>query len=474
MFYDVAIIGAGVVGAMCARSLAKYNLKIVILEKNNDVAMGASMANSGIVHSGFDAKEGTLKAKLNVEGSKMMPKIAKDLGVKYINNGSMVIGFSKEDEEKIKELYERGIKNGVEKLEILTGEEAKKIEPNLSENVTCVLYAKTGSIICPYELTIAAIGNAMDNGAELKTNFEVESIKKQEEDYKICSSNEEIYAKYIINCSGINADEIASMIGDKSFTIHPRRGEYMLLDKECGNLIKSTIFVTPTKMGKGILTSPTVDGNLLLGPTSEDIEDKDDKKTTDEGIKKVIEGVTKNLKSVPTNKVITSFTGLRAVGNTGDFIINNNGNFINVAGIESPGLSASPAIAEYVVDIVKKLGLELTKKENYIEKRKPYHEFKTMSQEEKNKVIKENKDFGKIICRCEEVTLGEIIYAINQNPKAKDIDGIKRRTRASMGRCQGGFCTPSLIETLAKELNIPFDKVTKKGKGSYMNIGKTK
>ena len=245
----------------------------------------------------------------------------------------------------------------------------------------------------------------MDNGVELKTNFEVINIKKQEENYKISSLNEELYANYVINCAGINSDEVANMIGDTSFSIHPRKGEYMILDKECGNLIKSTIFVTPTKMGKGILTSPTVDGNLLLGPTSEDIEDRNDKKTTDEGIKKVIEGATKNLKSVPTNKVITSFTGLRSVGSTGDFIINNKDNFINVAGIESPGLSASPAIAEYVVNLIKNLGIELTEKENYISTRKAYHEFKTLPQEEKNKIIKENPDYGKIICRCEEVTL---------------------------------------------------------------------
>ena len=264
---------------------------------------------------------------------------------------------------------------------------------------------KLGAIICPYELTIAAIGNAMDNGADLKTNFEVESIIKQDSQYKICSINEELYAKYVINCAGINSDEIAAMVGDTSFNIHPRRGEYILLDKECGNLIKSTIFVTPTKMGKGILTSPTVDGNLLLGPTSEDIEDRNDKKTTVEGIKKVIEGATKNLKSVPTNKVITSFTGLRAVGNTGDFIINNKDNFINVAGIESPGLSASPAIAEYVVEMAKNLGLELKQKENYIKTRKAYHEFKNLPPEEKNKIIKEKPEYGKIICRCEEVTL---------------------------------------------------------------------
>lgn len=439
MDYDIAIIGAGVVGAMVARALAKYNLNICILEKNNDVAMGASMANSGIVHAGFDAKEGTLKAKLNVQGSKMMPGIAKDLGVKYINNGSMVLGFSDEDKEKIKELYERGIRNGVEQLEVLTGEEARKIEPNLAQNVTCALYAKTGSIICPYELTIAAIGNAMDNGAELKTNFEVNDIKKQEEGYKISSPNEEIYAKYVINCAGINSDEIAGLIGDTSFSIHPRRGEYMLLDKECGNIIKSTIFVTPTKMGKGILTSPTVDGNLLLGPTSEDIEDRDDKKTTDAGIKKVIEGATKNLNSVPTNQVITSFTGLRAVGSTGDFIVNNVENFINVAGIESPGLSASPAIAEYVVNIIKSLGLELTEKENYIKTRKAYHEFKTLSQEQKNEIISKNPNYGKIICRCEEVTLRRNNICDKSKSKSKRYRWNKKKNKGNYGKMPRRF-----------------------------------
>ena len=264
---------------------------------------------------------------------------------------------------------------------------------------------KLGAIICPYELTIAAIGNAMDNGAELKTNFEVNAINKKGDEYVICSANEEIKARYVVNAAGINSDKVANLIGDTSFSVHPRRGEYILLDKECGKLIKSTIFVTPTKMGKGILTTPTVDGNLLLGPTSEDIEDRENKETTDEGIKKVIEGSARNLKSIPYNKVITSFTGLRSVGSTGDFIINNKENFINVAGIESPGLSASPAIAEYVVDIIRNLGLELKEKDNYIGTRKAYHEFKNLPLEDKNKIIKEKPEYGKIVCRCEEVTL---------------------------------------------------------------------
>ena len=262
-----------------------------------------------------------------------------------------------------------------------------------------------GSIICPYELTIAAIGNAMDNGVELITNFEVKEIKKEDNNYTIKSEDKEILATLVINCAGINSDEISAMIGDKSFNIHPRRGEYILLDKECGNLIKSTIFRTPTKMGKGILTTPTVDGNLLLGPTSEDIEDRENKETTDEGIKKIIEDACKNLKNVPSTKAITSFTGLRSVGSTGDFIINIKDNFVNVAGIESPGLSASPAIAEYVVKLINESGIKLNKKENYIETRKGYHEFRNLSNEEKNKIIKENPEYGKIICRCEEITL---------------------------------------------------------------------
>ena len=474
MVYDIAIIGAGVVGGLIARALSRYDIKICILERKNDVAMGASMANSGIVHAGFDAVNGTLKAKLNVQGSKMMPKIAKDLGVKYINNGSMVIGFSKEDEETIKELYNRGIKNGVEDLSVITGDEARKIEPNLNEDVTCALYAKTGAIVCPYELTIAAVGNAMDNGVELKTNFEVKDIKKENDEFLIKSEDNEVRAKLVINAAGINSDEIAKMVGDESFSIHPRKGEYTLLDKECGDYIKSTIFGTPTKMGKGILTTPTVDGNLLIGPTSEDIEDRDNKETTEEGIKKVIDGSKKNIKNIPYSKVITSFTGLRSTPSTGDFIINIKDNFVNVAGIESPGLSAAPAIAEYVLDLIKESGFSLIEKKNYIEKRRAYHEFKMLPQEEKNKIIKENPDYGKIICRCEEVSLGEIIYAIDQNPKAQDIDGIKRRTRATMGRCQGGFCTPSLIEILANKLNVPFEEITKKGNDSYMTIGRTK
>lgn len=473
--YDVVIIGAGVVGAMTARILSKFKLSVCILEKENDVSMGATKANSAIVHAGFDAKEGTLKAKLNVKGSQMMSKICAELGVDYKNNGSLVIGFNDEDKKTISELFERGVKNGVLGLEILNKDALLKKEPNISQDAVCALWAPTGAIVSPYELAVAAVGNAMDNGAELKLDFEVKSIKKEGETFEISSDNETVSAKYIVNAAGVFADEIAKMAGDNSFEIHARRGEYILLDSECGNLVSHTIFTTPTKMGKGILVSPTVHNNLLLGPTSEDIDDKDDKATTAKGLGKIIETAGKSVPKIPINKSITSFCGLRAVGSTGDFIINSNiDGFINLAGIESPGLSASPAIAEYALTLLKEQGLVAQEKSDFNPIRKPAHYFKNASIEEKNEIIKKDKSFGRIICRCETVTEGEILEAVRTNPKPRDLDGIKRRTRAQMGRCQGGFCSPYITEILARELNIPIEDVTKCGGKSIINIGKTK
>ena len=473
--YDVAVIGAGVVGGMIARKLSSYNIKVCILEKESDVAMGATKANSAIVHAGFDAKEGSLKAKLNVKGSEMMPLVTKELGVKYKLNGSLVIGFNEEDENTIKELYERGIKNGVKGLEVLSKEKVKELEKNISDNVTCALYAPSGAIVCPYELTVAAIGNAMDNGVDLMLNFEVDDIQKKGENYTIKSSDKSIESRYVINAAGLFTDKIAQMVGDSSFKIHPRRGEYILLDKECGDIVSHTIFRTPSKLGKGILVSPTVDGNLLTGPTSVDMEDKTDKSTTSGGFAHIIKEANENVNGIPFGKTITSFCGLRAAGNTGDFIINSpQKGFINVAGIESPGLSASPAIAEYVTEMLCEQGLVLTSKENYNPIRKPMHTFKNASIEEKNEIIKKNPSYGRIICRCETVSEGEILEAIRTNPRPTDLDGVKRRTRSQMGRCQGGFCSPYITELLAKELNIPYEQVTKFGGNSVINVGKTK
>ena len=473
--YDVAIIGAGVVGGMIARELSFYNVKICLLEKENDVATGATKANSAIVHAGFDAKVGTLKAKLNVKGSKMMPDVAKALGVKYINNGSLVVGFNEEDEETLRELLDRGIKNGVEGLSLLNREEILEVEPNIGKTVTCALYAKTGAIVCPYDLAVSAIGNAMDNGADLICNCEIAEIEDKGDYYLLKSKEHQISARYVINCAGVYSDRVAGLTGDTSFKVHPRRGEYVLLDKECGGIISHTVFVTPSKMGKGILVSPTVDGNLLIGPTAVDMDDKENKDTSVEFFAQILQTAERSVSNIPKNKTITSFCGLRSVGSTGDFIINMpSPRFVNAAGIESPGLSASPAIAEYVKELLLESGLSLVKKENAITTRKSMHAFREASVEEKNRMIKENPSYGKIICRCEGVTEGEILDAIRTEPKAKDLDGVKRRTRAQMGRCQGGFCSPYIIELLSKEMNIPYEKITKFGGNSFVATGKTK
>ena len=476
--YDVTVIGGGVVGGMIARELTKYKIDVCILEKENDVAMGATKANSAIVHAGFDAKEGSLKALLNVRGSQMMETVCSELGVKYLRNGSLVIGFNDEDRANVEALVERGINNGVEGVRLVEKDELKALEPNISDAAVCALYAPTGAIVCPYELCIASIGNAMDNGASLKCGFEVVSIERDGEYFVVTSADgESIKTKFVVNAAGIFSDKIAKMVGDDSFDVHPRRGEYILLDRECGSIVKQTIFRTPSKMGKGILVSPTVDGNLLLGPTSVDIEDKSDKSTTPEGLAKVILECGENIAGgVPVgSKSITGFCGLRSVGSTGDFIINSNvENFVNVAGIESPGLSSAPAIAVYVRDLLSSIGLDLEEKSDFDPIREPKHHFREASVEEKNEIIKRDASYGRIICRCEGVSEGEIIDAIRSNPPAQDIDGVKRRTRSGMGRCQGGFCGPYVMELIAKEKGMAFEKVTKSGGDSVMVYGRTK
>ena len=473
--YDVAIVGAGVVGAMVARELTRYGLSVCILERDCDVSMGATRANSAIVHAGFDAKEGSLKARLNVRGSKMMERVAEELGVKYKRCGSLVVGFTDEDRATLNELLLRGERNGVEGLRVLDRDELLRLEPGVGDDVICALYAPTGAIICPYELTVAAIGNAMDNGAVLLTEFAVEKIESEDGAYMLNSGGRSVRARYVINCAGAYADEVARMVGDDSFTITPRRGEYMLLDRECGNVVSHTIFRCPSKMGKGVLVTPTVDGNLLLGPTAEDIKDKEDTSTTAEGLAKVRALASAQVSGIDFSKVITSFTGLRATGSTGDFIINSPvTGFINCAGIESPGLSSAPAIAEYVADMLREMGEVLLPREDFNPRRMPMHHFSEMSIDEKREFVSKNPEYGHIICRCELVTEGEILAALRTNPKPRDVDGVKRRTRATMGRCQGGFCTPYIIDLISRELGVDYADVTKSGGSSYINLGRTK
>lgn len=474
IMYDIVIIGAGVVGGLIARTLARYEQKVLIIDKAADVAMGATKANSAIVHAGFDAKEGSLKARLNVRGSEMMEQVTKELGVKYIRNESLVVAFESERAE-VEALVKRGIENGVKGVRLVEGEELHAMEPNLNDDLTCALLAPTGAIVCPYELTLASIGNAMDNGAELKLNFEVADIRKENGKITVISKDgESVETKFVINSAGLYSDKIAAMTGDCDFDVHPRRGEYMLLDRECGSFTSRTIFHTPTKMGKGILVSPTVDGNLLLGPTATDIVDKEDTKTTMEGFASIISKSNDNVKNLPLGKVITSFCGLRAVGSTGDFIIKINNGVVTLAGIESPGLSSAPAIAEYVEELLLSAGMTDKKKADFNPIRRSSHYFKNLSMEEKNEVIKKNPRYGKIVCRCESITEGEIVEALTNNPRATDIDGVKRRTRSGMGRCQGGFCSPTVVELIARELGVPFESVTKFGGESIINYGKTK
>lgn len=473
--FDVAVIGAGVVGGLVARELSKYDLEVCILERASDVALGATRANSAIVHAGFDAKEGSLKALLNVRGSEMMEQLCSELGVKYKRNGSLVVGFTDEDKKTLEELRERGEKNGVKALRVVEKDELLTLEPNIGAGVTSALYAPTGAIVCPYELCMAAVGNAMDNGVRLILNFDVRKIERIEEGYRVVSESDVIEAKYVINCAGVCSDEVAGLVGDESFSVHARRGEYMLLDRECGELVSHTVFRCPSKMGKGILVTPTVDGNLLLGPTAEDISDKTDLSTTAAGLAKVRALATEQVSGINFGKVITSFTGLRSVGDTGDFIINMpSAGFVNVAAIESPGLSSSPAIAEYVADMLRKSGLELRSKKDFNPNRRPMHYFRELDIDGKNEIIKKNPEYAHVICRCETVTEGEILEAIRTNPRPSDVDGVKRRTRATMGRCQGGFCTPYIIELLARELNIDYADVTKFGGESKINVGRTK
>lgn len=469
MKYDVIVIGGGVIGCAILRELSKYNLNIALLEKNEDVCSGTSKANSAIIHAGYDAENGTLKAKMNVKGSLMTKELAKDLSFSYINNGSFVVCFNESDLEGLKKLYERGLKNGVEGLEIIDGDKARQLEPNLSKNVYAALYAKTAAIVCPFEMTIALGENAVANGAKVFLNNEVKTIEKKDDYYLINSTYE---TKCIVNAAGLYGDFIHNLICDNKIKISPRKGDYCLFDKEVGSLVKHTIFQLPNKFGKGVLVAPTAHGNMLIGPSASDILDKEATATTSEDLNNIINKAKLSIDNIPFNKIITSFSGLRARPEGNDFIIEEaNDNFYDVIGIESPGLSSAPAIGEYVCDmIVEKLNP--SKKDNFINTRKGIVKLNKLNNEERAKLINDNPLYGNIICRCEEISEGEIIDAIHSLIPATSLDAIKRRVRAGMGRCQGGFCSPKVMEIISRELNIPFEDVTKNIPTSKMVFGK--
>ena len=474
---DVIVIGAGVSGSAVARELSRYDINVCVLEKCSDVCEGTSKANSAIVHAGFDADEGSLMAKLNVEGNEMMDQLSKDLDIPFKRNGSMVVCVHKEELDGLKVLYERGVKNGVKGLKLLSKEEALELEPNLSDNVEGALLAPTGGIICPFELNIAMAENANVNGVEFRFNTEVEDIKKDADGiWHVRTNNGEYKARYIVNAAGVYADKIHNMVSADKMHIIERRGDYCLLDKEVGSYVSHTIFPQPTKYGKGVLVTPTVHGNLLVGPTAIDIEKKEGNNTTQEGLDAVISKASENVKDLPMRNVITSFAGLRAHLERHEFVIEEVKDapcFIDVAGIESPGLSASPAIGKMVGDMLKeKMGLK--EKADWISTRKGIKSTEGLSIEEMNALIKENPAYGNIICRCEMVTEGEILDAIHRPLGARTLDGVKRRTRAGMGRCLAGFCSPRTMEILHRELDLPYEKITKSGGKSNIVIERTK
>lgn len=476
MKYDVAVVGAGVVGALISRELSKYDIRVALLEKCNDVAMGTTKANSAIVHGGFDAANGTLKAKLNVRGTELMPKLCADMAVPYRNNGSLVLAFSEEEMEHVRTLYERGVKNGVPKLSVLDKAQVKALEPHVSDEVVGALLSETAGIVCPYELTIAATEVAVTNGVEFIRNCAVEAINVTADGFLLATTQGEIPAKYVVNAAGIHTDDIARMIGDDSISLVARKGEYYLLDKSFGFMADHTIFQCPNKMGKGVLVTPTVDGNLLIGPSALDVEDKEDVDTTPQGLEFIVEKAKKSVPTLNIRGAITSFAGMRAHPVTDDFIIGfsaKNDCFLNVAGIESPGLSAAPAIAEMVAGLLKEKADWQEKKDCVLTRKAPVR-FRHMTKFEREALIAKNKAYGRIICRCETITEGEILDAIHAPAGARDVDGVKRRTRAGMGRCQGGFCGSKVVEILSRELNMPMNEITKFGGNSKILFEKTK
>ena len=473
---DVIIIGAGVTGCAIARELSRYQLDICVIEKESDICEGTSKADSGIVHGGFDAKPGTLNARLNVQGNAMMEELSKKLDFPFQRNGSMVVCQSAEEMPVLEELKQRGLTNGVKDMRILSRTEALEMEPNLADSVYAALLVPSGGIVCPFGLNIALAENAAANGVAFRLETEVLSIEKLPETdaaacgmcngYLVHTDKGDLQTRFLINAAGVYADKFHNMVSERKLHITPRRGDYLLLDRTAGGHVHHTIFQLPSEYGKGVLVTPTVHGNLMVGPTAIDIEDREATATTAEGLAQVMEKCGKSVKDVPLKQVITSFAGLRAHEDGGEFIIGEAEDakgFIDAAGIESPGLSSAPAIGQYVREIMEGL-TELKEKSRFIETRKGIVRFAECSREVQQELIRQNPAYGKIICRCETITEGEILDAIHRLLGATTLDGIKRRTRAGMGRCQAGFCMPKVMDILARELGLELKDIRKNGR----------
>lgn len=477
--YDIAVIGAGVIGTAVARELSRYNLSIVMLERDNDVACGTTKANSAIVHAGYDAAADSMKGIMNAKGNAMFGDVCKELDVPFERIGSLVVGFTEEDMETLEGLLENGKKLNIPDIQIIDSKAVYEREPNLNPGVRGALYAPSAGITEPWEMAIAYAENAVNNGAELKLNFEVKTIEKAGDAFEIKSDKETLKTRIVINCAGVYADQIHDMIAaEPEFSIHPRRGQYFLLDKTTEGFVNHVIFPCPSKMGKGTLVVPTVDGNILIGPDSQDLgmDEKEAIETTGDRLAYVKEMVSHLTTKVPFREQITEFSGLRAEPDGGDFIIDWSKSvegFYNVAGIKSPGLSSAPAIAERVMEaVVEKLNPE--KKADFDPIRRPRIKIEHLSDEEMQALIEKDPRYGRIICRCEMISEGEIVDAIHRPAGGTTLNGIKRRVRPGAGRCQGGFCGPRVLEILARELEIAPIEVKHEGEDAYILIGETK
>ena len=437
--YDVIIIGAGVSGAATARELSRYKIKACVIEKEEDVCCGTSKANSALVHAGYDAAEGSLKAKLNVRGNQMMEQLSRDLDFPFKKNGSLVVCLHEEDMPNLQALYNRGIANGVKELRILNREELKEMEPNISDQAYAALYAPTAGIVCPFGMNMAMAENANANGVEFKFDTEVTDLKPIDKGWEVHTDHGVFQTRYVVNAAGVYADRFHNMVSEEKIHITPRRGDYCLLDKSAGNHVSKTIFALPGKYGKGILVAPTVHGNLLLGPTAIDIDDKEGTNTTREGLDQVIAKAEMNVKNIPLRQVITSFAGLRAHEDGNEFLIGeveDAKGFIDCAGIESPGLTSAPAIGEMIAQILKEK-MNLEEKEDFIATRKGILDPNTLSKEERIALIREKPEYGNIICRCEMVTEGEIMDAITQTSGSKITGWSKAQNKSRYGTLSG-------------------------------------
>ena len=474
--YDVIIIGAGVIGCSVARELSKYNAKILVIEKNEDVCSGTSKANSAIVHSGYDAPNGSLKAKFNVQGNRMMEAVCRELDVPFKRIGSLTVCTEAELLPELDKLRERGEKNGVEGLKVLSRDEVLAIEPHIGDEVVGALSAPTAGIVCPFKLTVAMAENAAVNGAEFLFDTEVKKIYRDDSVWHVVTGDHDYNAKAVVNAAGVYSDVFNNMVSERKLHITPRRGDYILLDRAAGGYVRHTIFQLPTKLGKGVLVTPTVHGNTIVGPTAVDVVDKESTATTADGIDSVIAKSALSVKGLPVRQVITSFAGLRAHEDGHEFVLGEPDDapgFFNCAGVESPGLSAAPAIGVYIAGQIREK-LSLTDKADFVAERKDILNPATLSLEERNELIKREPAYGTIVCRCESVTEGEILDAIRRPVGARSLDGVKRRTRAGMGRCQAGFCSPKVMEILRRELGVDLTEVTKSGGSSYIVNARTK